>query len=134
MLDPGKRKCHSCYQDQERYGIPIPNCLNPDGDGKACQYPEVSRSLMEENIRAWDLWAGNAEQIIRVDVSMAGAMFTLNLESLRCLMEMMGIEDQVGTYRKIRVIFNEWHRINHPKESETEKSMKRVKAARKHVG
>ncbi len=136
MLDPAKRKCHLCYEEQEKYGVPIPNCLNLEGDGKECEYPIISTSLERENYTAWDLWAKYPDQILQLEGGgMVGAIFTLNLVSLNCLMELSGINDRIDTYRKIRIIYNVWRELKDNEErTKSNKSEQRTKRMRAEIG
>lgn len=132
MLDSGKRTCKRCEEDQREWGIPLPNCQDPDGDGTPCPFPDISRSLDPSNVQALDLWSRFPDQIIRTEATMAGCISTLNLESLISLMELAGVEDRFSTYRKVRVIFNEWRRIQDAQDnSKTAKSLERVSKIRK---
>jgi hypothetical protein len=113
-------------------GIPIPNCKNPDGTGTPCAYPSIEQSFDKENITAWSIWIEYPEQVIRTEATMAGAMSTLNLASLAVLFEMLNVRDRPTTYKKIRVIFDEWRRISDQLENtKTKKSMERTKRMRR---
>ena len=135
MLDPGKRKCHQCYEDRDKWGIPIPNCLDPDGDGKPCQYPEISRSLMSENLYAVDLWQKWATHLIRTEASLSGVIYTLNLGLLREILEEEGQESRMSIIKKVAAIFQEWRTIQNASDSpKTKESMRRLEKTRKSIG
>lgn len=134
MLDPGNRTCSKCYDDQDKWNIPIPNCLNPDGDGVVCPYPKLSTDLMQENMEAWVAWSKYADQLITIHVTMGGAMYTLSLDSLDRIMAYMEVVDRLGTFRKVRAIFNEWKKIQDTQsQTKTNQSMSKTKALRRSV-
>lgn len=135
MLDPASRKCGLCYEDQQKWGIPIPTCSDPDGDKKPCQYPTVIQSFMEENATAWNIWANWMDQIIRVEPTMAGAIYTLNLDFLIWHLEETQTMDKMSVVKKIKVIFNEWRTIQSSLEqTKTNKSFERTKAMKREHG
>jgi len=135
VLDPGKRKCQGCYDDQKKWGTPIPNCSNPDGDGLPCPWPEIESSLMAENIMAWRIWSENAAEIVGVEATLAGPIFTLNSAFLAWILEKEGVRPTLSAYRKIRAIFGAWKGIQgRSDQSKTDASMartQRLKSGRK---
>ena len=129
MLDPCKRKCSICFEEQEKWKIPIPSCSDPDGDGVACPYPTISKTLDRANVEAWVMWSTYPDQLIKVDVTMGGPIFTLNLDSLRYLMDLTEVRDKIEMFNKVRVLFNIWKEKQEADEgSKTKKSMARTKS------
>lgn len=83
---------------------------------------------MTANVSAWETWIHHAESIIQINVHMAGAMFTLNLDFLRFLFENNDFGDRMIFYRKIKTIFDIWKRLQDKKDNpKTQEAMKRTK-------
>lgn len=135
MLDPRARKCGLCYDDQLKWGVPIPSCSDPDENGKPCPYPKMLSSLMDENIIVWDFWARWMDQLIKIDPTMAGAIYTLNLDFLIWHLEETRATDKITFIKKIRVIFEEWRMIQSSLEqTKTNQSFEKTRALKKEHG
>jgi len=84
------------------------------------------------NIPAWEVWSTHAESLIKINVHMAGAMFTLNLDFLRFLFENMNVGDRMIFYRKIKAIFDVWRNLQEKKDNpKTQAAMNRTKELQK---
>lgn len=135
MLDPAERKCSNCFDDQRKYGVPIPNCENPDGDGKKCQFPKIQSELFGPNMVAWSMWTQWSDQLIVIEPTMAGCFYTLNSDFLIWLMNESGEKDKVTMFKKMRTLFNVWREIQERKEqTKTEAAMNRTTMLRRENG
>lgn len=133
MLDPGKRKCGGCYDNQKKYGWPIPNCSDPDGTGEPCPYPTVITSLRIENQQAWQIWAEMSDQLVNL-TPMSEPTFTLNLESLRYLLQLHNVDNPILVHRKVREVFRIYQKlILKRKNTKTERQFSNVKKTRAKV-
>ena len=134
MLDPGKRKCSECYENQELNGIPIPDCTDPDGLGKPCPYPRLQHSLEPQNYLAWELWGEISDQMVNL-TPMSEPTFTLNLESLRYAMQLRGRENDRLLYRKVRVLFNLCQKLlRKNSQPKTRRAFKNLEGAKQKAG
>lgn len=88
-----------------------------------------------QNAGAWSIWSTWADQLIHVEVTMAGSFYTLNSVFLNWMLNETGETDKIGTFKKIRAIFHEWKRIQeNVQQTKTQEAMSRTSQMRRGNG
>lgn len=102
MLDPLLPKCHICFEEFDKHGIPIPDCT-------PCKYPEMT--LLAENYEAWEMWIEMQGQLTNLSPAGSSPYFALNLHSFVLMCRIKKVRDVEETWEKVKLIFETWQKI-----------------------